>query len=144
MTASVTIKPEEIHLFHIDIIESSITELPFDTSGDFDLGVVQSVMHNLKGQRVKIGLEIELKKSASPHDILAEFVIDFHFQVKNLENFYELKEDKPIFSGLLISTLMGLSFSTARGIIFERLSNANIHGVILPVINPRDLLQKKP
>ena len=48
----------------------------------------------------------------------------------------------PVFNGLFISTLTGISFSTARGIIFERLSKTNMRNVILPVVSPSKLLFK--
>ena len=77
-----------------------------------------------------------------PNESAAHFVIDFHFEIKNLSNFYKLKEDEqPLFSGVLIATLLGLSFSTARGIIFEKLATTNLKDIILPVIDPNKLLQ---
>lgn len=146
MTNSVKIIPEEITLFHIDILESSIKDVSDKKQGEFNINVAHSTMHNLNDQRVKIGLFIDLSTKNNPNGGKANFRIDFHFHINNLNNFYELKQDKqPVFSWLLIATLLGLSFSTARGIIFERLSNTNLKHIILPVVDPKNMmpLQKK-
>lgn len=144
MAKETKIVPEEINLFHIDIVESSVKEVSEKRTGEFNINVAHTTMHNLKDQRVKIGLHIDLSTKDNSNGGKANFIIDFHFQVKNLNNFYELKdENHPVFSGLLIATLLGLSFSTARGIIFERLSNTNLQGIILPVVDPKDMLQMR-
>ena len=44
---------------------------------------------------------------------------------------------------LVNTTLLGLSFSTARGIIFEKLATNNLKDIILPVIDPNILLQSE-
>ena len=95
---------------------------------------------------MKIGLFIDLIHDEVSSDAKARFVFDFHFKIEELHQYYELKNnDMPIFTGILIATLLGISFSTARGIIFERLSNTNIQGMILPVVSPQKMLslQKK-
>lgn len=142
MTNEVKIVPEEIHLFHIDILESVIKETTNKKVRDFELGLAHSIMHNLKDQRIKIGLNIKIKeKTTQGEEANAHFSIDFHYQIEQLENFYKLNDTQhPIFSGLLIRTVLGLSISTARGIIYERLSNSNLRGIILPVLDPKKVL----
>jgi len=144
MTKEVKIIPREIHLFHIDVVEISIKELSTDKSGEFKVNVAHTIMHNLKEQRLKIGLNIELNGENHSEEGKANFVIDFHFHIDNLKNFYSINEqNKPVFSGLLVATLLGLSFSTARGIIFERLAGTSLKGMILPVVDPKMILQQK-
>lgn len=135
--------PEDINLFKIDVLESAVR----DSGGnikDYNLNVGKSVMHNIIEGRIKIGLIIDLSVKEIPNESASHFVIDFHFEIKNLSNFYKLKEDEqPLFSGVLIATLLGLSFSTARGIIFEKLAANNLKDIILPVIDPNKLLQSE-
>ncbi|GAA3773593.1 hypothetical protein GCM10022271_02090 [Corallibacter vietnamensis] len=146
MNKEVKIDPEKIHLFHINIVESSIKDVAQKGDNNFKINIAQTTMHNLKDERVKIGLFIDLIHEEVTSDAKAHFVFDFHFKIEELTNYYELKEDNsPIFTGVLIATLLGISFSTARGIIFERLSNTNMQGMILPVVSPQKMLalQKK-
>lgn len=41
------------------------------------------------------------------------------------------------------ATLLGIAFSTARGIIFERTRGTFFDGVILPVVDPFKVLEEK-
>lgn len=142
MSAEIKIIPEEIHLIRIDVLESSITDVTESSGEMFSIHVGKSVMHHLDDERIKIELHLDLSIPEKPAGGNARFVIDFHFQIENLRRFYELKEDnKPLFSGLLIATLLGLSFSTSRGIVYERLSNTHLKGIILPVVDPGKMLE---
>lgn len=141
MSSKAKINPEKIHLFHINIVESAIKDLTEKDNSNFNINVAQTTMHNLKEERVKIGLFIDLIHDDIASEAKARFVFDFHFKVEELHNYYETKEDNaPIFNGLLIATLLGIAFSTARGIIYERLSNTNMQGIILPVVSPQKML----
>lgn len=145
MSSIVNIVPSEIHLIHVDVLESYVKDAAVrGDKSEFGLNIGHTVMHNLKDERVKIGLRVNIKLKNTPEDSEATFIIDFHFQIENLNKFYSTEESGQIvFSGLFIATLLGLSFSTARGIVLERLSNTNFSGIILPVIDPKELLEKK-
>ncbi|PQV50270.1 hypothetical protein CLV33_102129 [Jejuia pallidilutea] len=141
MSNQAKIDPEKIHLFHINIVESSIKDLQQKGQNNFKINIAHNTMHNLKDERVKIGLFIDLIHDQVSSEAKARFVFDFHFRVDGLNEHFELNEDDlPVFSGLFIATLLGISFSTARGIIFERLSNTNMQGIILPVVSPQKML----
>jgi len=141
------INTEKIHLFHINLIESAIKDLPQRGEIPFTINVANKTMHNLEEERIKIGLYIELKaenQNNSNPNAYFNIDIDFHFEIKGLKKYYKLDENNnPVFYGLLISTLLGLSFSTARGIIYERLSNTNMQGTILPVVSAQKMLQQE-
>ena len=65
----------------------------------------------------------------------------FHFKIENLNNFYQKDEnDMPVFNGNFVATLLGISISTARGILFEKLSGNGINNIIIPVMSPQKLL----
>lgn len=53
--SEVKINPEKLHLFHINIIESSIKDLPNKGKVPFSINVAHKTMHNLKDERIKIG-----------------------------------------------------------------------------------------
>ncbi len=141
----VKIDTDKLLLFHIDLIESSIKDLPQKGKISFNINVAHKTMHNLKEERIKIGLLIDLETDKSDNEgANAHFNIDFHFQIEELKKHFKLNENKnPVFSGLLIATLLGLSFSTARGIIYERLSNTNMQGIILPIVSPQKMLSQQ-
>lgn len=145
MSKNSPIIPEEIELFHIEILNSKIKEGKKPQKPSYDIDVAHKSAHNLKDERIRIKLLINLsdqqKKEDGNH---LDFEADFHFKIQNLKNFYDLNEDNtPRFSGNLIATLLGISFSTARGMLYERLANTNFQGVILPVISPIKMLGTK-
>ena len=138
----VKIIPENINLFYIKVSECTINDSLKDERLNYRINVAQNIQNNLKEQKIRIELILDIKSSDSDNDFSANFNIDFQFKIKNLSDYYEDVDKEPVFNGLFISTLMGISFSTARGIIFERLSKTNMKNVILPVVSPSKLLFK--
>ena len=135
--------PDKIKLFHIDVVSTYINDNTIDEDLNLEFSVAHNTGHNLKDERVKIELFINL---LSHKEIGVKFHIDFHYNITDLKDHYELDENEiPLFSGQFIATLLGISFSTARGLIFQQLQETNFKGMILPVVSPLKMLasQKK-
>lgn len=135
--------PTKIHPFKIEVIDSYINDNTGDKEPNFDFSVAHTVQHNLKDERIKIALFINLL-SKTNNEVGIKFNIDFHYKIDDLEDHYQLNENKsPVFSLLFIATIVGISFSTARGIIFSQLQNTKLNSLILPVIDPVKMLAPK-
>lgn len=133
--------PEKIKLFHIEVVNTYVNDDTIKDNLNLEFSVAHNTKHNLKDERVKIELFINL---LSKEEIGVKFHVDFHFLVKDLKDQYALNENNtPMFSGQFIATLLGISFSTARGIIYERLLNSNLSGLILPIVSPHKILKTK-
>ncbi|WP_159951376.1 hypothetical protein [Polaribacter septentrionalilitoris] len=133
--------PDKIKLFHIDVVSTYINDNTIDENLNLEFSVAHNTRHNLNDERVKIELFINL---LSHQEIGVKFHIDFHYNIKDLENHYELNENEiPIFSGQFIATLIGISFSTARGLIFQQLQETNFKGMILPIVSPLKMLESQ-
>lgn len=133
--------PDKIKLFHIDVVSTYINDKTIDENLNLEFNVAHNSRHNLKDERVKIELFINL---LSHQELGVKFHIDFHYNITDLKSHYELDENKmPLFSGQFIATLLGISFSTARGLIFQQLQETNFKGMILPVISPLKMLESK-
>jgi len=104
------------------------------------LSVAQSTKHNLDKKSFKISLSVLLEYEGQK---IADYLYDFIFQVENLEEYIREKDDKPLFSGTLISTLLTIAYSTLRGILHAKLADTQLKDFILPVINPNELLKSK-
>ncbi len=145
MDKNATIIPEEIELFHIEILNSKIREGTKPSKPSYNIEVAHNTGHNLKDERIKIKLLINLSDHPKQEDRNeVDYEIDFHFKIQHLDKFYEIGEGKtPSISSNLIATLLGISFSTARGILYQRLANTNFQGVILPVVSPGKMLATK-
>lgn len=72
----------------------------------------------------------------------ASYAFEFRFTIQDFESFKVKKENGDIrLLPVLASALMGIIFSTARGMVLERTKGTYLGGVILPVIAPKDLLK---
>lgn len=132
---------QDIHLLRVEVVQQKLDVTAFKKYRQYQLTVGHKLAHNLTDERLK--LEIVFSFENNKKENLLFFQIDFHFQVDHLSNFYELNtENNPVFSGHFIATLLGISFSTARGIILEKLNNAGIPNIILPVVSPQEMIMK--
>jgi hypothetical protein len=74
----------------------------------------------------------------------AEYGIEFHFHIENLNDYLIHQEGNEVRVNSNLGTcLCGISYSTARGIILERMQGTYFHGVILPIVDASKLLQKE-
>ncbi|QQD13401.1 hypothetical protein [Sphingobacterium sp. UDSM-2020] len=107
---------------------------------DFEMHVAQTVQHSLEKKSFKISLLV----SFSCEEIrFAEYLYDFIFEVENMLDFLVEVEHKKVFTKQIVGTLVGISYSTLRGLIYGKMSETNLNGFVLPVINPNDILKYK-
>lgn len=135
--------PDKIHPFKIEIIDSYINDNLTGNDADFEFSVAHTIQHNLADERIKIKLMINLLLK-NDTNIGVKFNIDFHYNVLDLKDHYQLDENnKPIFAGIFVATMLGISFSTARGILFSKLMETKLSNLILPVIDPLKMIAPK-
>jgi hypothetical protein len=72
--------------------------------------------------------------------LTASFIIDFIYIIENLTDFIVDHEGENHIAAVLGATLLGISFSTTRGIVMERTKGTPFAGFILPIINPSKVL----
>lgn len=141
------IMPSKIHLTNIKT-EKETTFL-FDgklaVKPSYDIKVAHNMMHNLEKEIVKIRLFLEVNAIVDdkPLNQGGSYEIDFFFKIEDLKDHYQINNEKPLFSGVLVATLLAISYSTLRGIMFMLWKDTFLKSVILPVINVPDLLKSK-
>lgn len=139
--------PENINLFLIQSIKE-ITNPPSEK--DFkglNFSVHFDMMHNLEREIVRIRLYLvmsEQKEKAILEEV-GNYETDFIFKIEKLANHYQIIENKPIFAGNFVGTILGISYSTLRGMLLTSWKNTAYEDVILPIISVQKLLdQVKP
>lgn len=139
--------PEKIHLTNIKWIKENtvVLENKLPQNPTYDFTIAQNMMHNLEKQLVKIRLFVDMDGRINEKSINqgGNYEIDFFFQIDDLNNHYQLIEDKPVFNGVFVGTLLGISFSTLRGILFAKWQDTVLESVIIPVISIPSLLNSK-
>ncbi len=145
-----TIKPELIHIISMNVFKASVNTsveyldnpIPFES---ISVAYAQDSAYNIEKKGVRLRLETKLQghdDDDKPLGLEAEYGIEFHFIVDNLEDFIEQEEEHVELKGILWGTLMGIAYSTARGIIFDRTQGTFFKGVIIPVIDPKKLVEE--
>ncbi len=134
------INAKHIHLLKLDVLKQKLDVAAYNKAKEPKLQLGHRMLHKLKDERIKMEFVFSFENDKSIEVI--HFQFDFYFHIEQLSEHYELNDDKqPIFSGMLIATLIGICYSTARGVIFERLKNAGVNNLLIPVIAPQDLMQ---
>lgn len=117
-------------------------EDPLDKGESLIMKMAHISAHNLDEKGFLLGLEVILTLSDRKPEKTARFRYNFHFVIDNLERMVSLnQENEPTFGRQFAATLAGISYSTLRGIIFERLAQSSWGSVTLPVIDPNTILE---
>lgn len=136
--------PEKIHLTNIKWIKENtvVLEDKLPQNPTYNFTIAQNMMHNLEKQLVKIRLFVDIDGRINEKSINqgGNYEIDFFFQIDDLNNHFQLIEDKPVFNGVFVGTLLGISYSTLRGMLFTLWKDTVLESVILPVISIPKLL----
>lgn len=85
-----------------------------------------------------------LDGNAQSLPITAEYSFELIYVIENLEEYLVGNSSKQVLvEQVLANTLMGITYSTSRGIVLARTEGTILGGVILPVIDPRILIEHK-
>ena len=136
--------PEEINLLQIDVAHKFINDDSFEREAEFDFGAAYKIQHNLKANRLKLTLFIHFTQNDSPMEV--KYDVEFYFAINNLDKYYRMEDESntPVFSAQMIMTLLGMSYSTVRGIIYSDMADTKLKGwMIMPVIDITKLLQSR-
>ncbi|MBP7496886.1 MAG: hypothetical protein KA792_04395 [Bacteroidales bacterium] len=145
-----TIIPKLINIFQININKIIITATD-DTlnkglkANELKMDFFHNTAFNFNKKNIRIRLIIIIDafdKQNNECGIHFEYEFEFHLHIENLEEFIIKKKRQKQIDSYLGATLLGIVYSSARGIIFENSKNTLLNGVILPVIAPDELLKK--
>lgn len=148
---TVSVQPDKIHISRIDIFKNNI-EASNDYLNDrvipasYKFSFSQNTGLDLEQHVVGIRLHILVDSQDENEQTLglnAHFGIEFELEVENLKDFVQVKNNgKTTLDSVFAATIMGIAYSTARGIIFQTTANTLLSSITLPVIDPSTLLTK--
>lgn len=134
-------------LNNISIRRFSLIEPALDITSNFNLknlnlafNLVYSI---LKEQNIfQIQLTVVNNYMLNNRNIkLIELVLVCDFEIKNLSSIIQMNNEKFILPDDLLKTLIDLTYSTARGIIFSKTQGSFLNQFIIPVIDSKALIQ---
>lgn len=147
-----TVDPARIKILKLAIakagIEASDEYLsdprdPVHSTTAFATNIVFDLPQKLCRARLTIDLQ-GVDKQKQLLGLKASYDLLCDMKVENLQELTHDDNGNLIVDGQLAATLMGIFYSTARGIILERTAGTFFGGVILPVIDPKQLIQNIP
>ena len=148
------INPDLIHLITVRVLKTNLElsdkmlDRPKKIEG-FQIGTNSESSFNFEDKKMRFRLFLKLSghnKQNKPVGIEGEYAIEFHYHIENLDDFLSKNEGEDEFSigEDLGGTIASISYSTARGIILERTNGTDFNGIILPIINPKEILFNDP
>lgn len=144
------IQPEKIHIVSINIFKAQLNtsdaylDQPQRPEG-LSFGFEKKIAHNFEEGRFRFRLFFQLvalDQEGQKLGVEVEYGLEFHFEVENVTDFIQKEGEETRLDIGLMATLLGMAFSTARGIIFERTRGTFFEGIVLPVIDPFKAIQE--
>lgn len=155
MNSAVKVDPEKIKVVNITTlkgnIEGSANADHNAVAGhhfSFEIGTGFDVDQKLVGIQLVVDIDaVDENENLLP--VKGSYTHEVLLTVENLEDFVEEttndENDKSFkIDGILGATLVGIAFSTIRGIIYIRTQGTSLGTVILPVVDPHKLIAGLP
>lgn len=141
------IVPSKIHLTNIKWEKENtfLCKDKLEKKPQYDVIVSHNMMHNLEKEvvKIKLFLDVNALNDEIPIEQGGSYEVDFFYKIDDLNDHYQISNDKPLFSGVFVSTLLGISYSTLRGMLFIIWKDTYLSNVIIPVIAIPELLKSK-
>ena len=138
---------ENLHLSQVEVVEFSLSTRKMEVSErqttnlEFSHDIYSGI--DVKHNRIGLGLKLNGKLLLNEEADVPHFFIDllFHFQYDKLSDCITKDEEGQFaLSAAFGEVLASISYSTARGIVFERTLNTVFDGLVLPIVKPSGLL----
>ncbi len=133
----IAFKIEGIELLEYSL-NSPLTALPDKLEYKFDLGIEQKI--SLPAKRVFVVCSITVSCDHNP-DRLAHAKISCIYEVPELESFLDKSSNDLILPDNLAITLISVSLSTCRGVMFTLFRGTFLHNAVLPLVDPQTFIK---
>lgn len=122
--------------------EPLMAEEVHDCDFSYELG------HVLVPEKQMVGIELRLSfegvdENRELNGVRGHFWLRFSFEVLNLTELLGDAEP-PVLPPALGLTLLGIAYSTARGLVMAKIAATVLQGVTLPIVDVRELAQPTP
>lgn len=142
--------PEKITILQVKLYRTNLDLTDFFLSNpahveNFRVNFGHDTEFDFESKSIRIRLEIMLEGLDEKEELIgikAEYGIEFVFHVENLEEFISETDSMKAVDSILGITLLSMAYSTSRGIVLQRTQGTYFDGIILPVVDPKELLQK--
>jgi hypothetical protein len=149
MKADRIIAPDKIHLVRLKTIQGAINnEGPspdIEVKGyayKSDAKIAINIVEKVIGIRLDVLME-GLAANREKLGLTARYTHELVFVVDNLEDFTDpaVEGKEPTVDPLILGTLLGIAYSTVRGILYTRTQGTPFASALLPVVDPKTFIK---
>lgn len=127
-------------LENIELSKMFIAEQPENLDSErYHYNISVNHRFNLEAEVIAVIASVDIL--AEKKHKLAEIGINIFYKVENLKNFENRKDKKMELPADFLTAVNSVSISTLRGVVFSQLRGTYLHNALLPVIDPKNLLQ---
>lgn len=142
-------KAEKLHIVDFKVVKGRI-DCPFELTAEdivaFNTELDYDLSYNFDDHLVKVDFSINITtqtKTLTPSQASGGFTFAFVFRVDNFKDLVVNDgKTKLTVDGNLVSTVITLAYSTARGVLLARFQGTVLDNFILPVIGSNELMKK--
>jgi hypothetical protein len=114
-------------------------EEPKGFSFDYSANTKADVENKLILIHLSVSISVETSDEADKFKA-GSFEFGFTYRIENLEENIQMESNHRSLDKILHMSVLGISFSTARGMIIPMVANTIIDGAYLPIVNPANLI----
>lgn len=113
------------------------SSLSNDNITGYEMKLGKDIKYNFDDKMCRVILDFEFDSSSDDNEkAKAVFSIEIHFKIENMEELCVHRDTGVTIDVTLPAHLVGMAYSTSRGIVYERLQSTPFKGLLLPVIDP--------
>lgn len=144
------VRLDQLRLRDAQFVECAITNrdgdpLTADELYDCEFSYAIGHLHNLEDHIVGIELRLSLDgidEEKKPVGVHGHFWLRFTFEVLNMEELLAAsKTAEPSLPPPLYLVLLGIAYSTARGLVMAKTAGTVLQGITLPIVDVRQLVE---
>lgn len=119
------------------------SSLSNDNITGYEMKLGKDIKYNFDDKMCRVILDFEFDSSSDDNEkAKAIFSIEIHFKIENMEELCAHSDTGVTIDMTLPAHLVGMAYSTSRGIVYERLQSTPFKGLLLPVIDPYKEMEK--
>lgn len=140
---------DKIDLLYVKTLKSNIevgSDFRRDAMSGLSFSFSQDSGVSMDDNNIILNLKISINAVEESEDGFAkgEFYFQFLFNIENLIDLTSVEENGVVnVSGDLATTIMGIAYSTSRGLVLSATEQSVLEGVLLPVVNPSNLIKSE-
>lgn len=135
-----SISLEKIQMIEASCLSFSVKSEGIDDFKGFSFDYFAQTKLGLEDNLVFIQLKIVISADLPNKPEIGNFNLGFTYQIENLEELIAETEGIRSLDKHLHMSLLGIAFSTSRGIILTKSANTLLNNAYLPIVNPANLL----